>query len=270
MIHSSMINGKYKRLVVYGCSFTAGDELADSLVLGIPEDEVDLLKRSGMPREELYGKLHHECIRAGKTLTWARWVADQYNVPYSNRAKGGGSLQQMVYRMERDYHNGITHEDDLVIVGLTSMYRWFQFSNKGHEMSWVFSSEMCGMPQLNESLVEHYVTSQNIIWNYHVYLNYMQMLADKRKNIFAINAIAPFSSEIAFTTSLQNTTLSADFTKTLDGFQYPFILNPTYGMGQIYAHLPKEEATHGYGHPKVKYHKEFAKLVVEWITRLND
>ena len=265
-----MINGKYKRLVVYGCSFTAGDELADSIVLGMTEDEVDLLKRSGMPREELYGKLHHECIRVGKTLTWARWVADHYNVPYSNRAQGGGSLQQMVYRMERDYYNGVTHEDDLVIVGLTSMFRWFQFSNKGQEMSWVFSSEMCGMPQLNESLVEYYVTPQNIIWNYHLYLNYMQMLADKRKNIFAVNAIAPFSSEIAFTSSLQDAKLSKDFTKTLDGFEYPFLLNPKYGMGQIYAHLPKEEATHGYGHPKVKYHKEFAKLVAEWIDRLND
>ena len=110
-----MINGKYKRLVVYGCSFTAGDELADALVLGMTEDEVDLLKRSGMSRQELYGKLHNECIRAGKTLTWARWLADHYNVPYSNRARGGGSLQQMVYRIERDYHNGITHEDDLVI-----------------------------------------------------------------------------------------------------------------------------------------------------------
>jgi len=265
-----MINGKYKRLVVYGCSFTAGDELGDSLVLGIPEDEVDLLKRNGISRQELYGKLHDECIREGKTLTWARWLSEHYNVPYSNRAKGGGSLQQMVYRMERDYYNGVTHEDDLVIVGLTSMFRWFQFSRSGYEMSWVFNTDLSGIPELNQSLVEHYVTPQNIIWNYHLCLNYMQMLADKRKNIFAVNAISPFSSEIAFTTSMQNAVFPPDFTKMLNGFEYPFLLNSKYGMGQIYAHLPKEEATHGYGHPKVKYHKEFAKLVAEWIDRLDD
>lgn len=265
-----MINGKYKRLVVYGCSFTAGDELADALVLGMTEDEVDLLKRSGISRQELYGNLHNECIRVGKTLTWARWLADHYNVPYSNRARGGGSLQQMVYRIERDYHNGLTHEDDLVIVGLTSMFRWFQFSRKGDELSWVFNTEMSGLQELNEKLLEYYVTPQNIIWTYHLYLNYMQMLADKRKNIFAINAISPFSAESSFTAKNEGVELSPEFNKTIDGFQYPFILNPNYGMGQIYAHLPKEEATHGYGHPKVKYHKEFAKLVANWIDRLDD
>jgi hypothetical protein len=265
-----MIKGKYKRLVVYGCSFTAGDELGDSLVLGMPEEEVDLLKRNGISRQELYGKLHSECIRAGKTLTWARWLADHYNVPYSNRAQGGGSLQQMVYRMERDYHNGMTHEDDLVIVGLTSMFRWFQFSRGGRELSWVFNTELSGISELNQSLVEYYVTPQNIIWNYHLYLNYMQMLADKRKNIFAVNAISPFSKEKAFTASMQDAELSPDFIKTVDGFEYPFVMNPKYGMGQMYSHLPVAEATHGYGHPKVKYHKEFAKLVAEWVERLDD
>lgn len=265
-----MINNKYKRLVVYGCSFTAGDELGDASVLGIPEDELDLLKRNGISRKELYGKLYPKIFEVGKTLTWARWVSDHYNVPYSNRAVNGGSLQQMAYRIERDYYNGVTNEDDLVMVGLTSMFRWFQFSEHGNEMSWVFNTEFAGIPKFNESLVEHYVTQQNILWNFHFNLNYMQMLAEKRKNIFAINVITPLFNGVEYKSLEENTLLPPEFNKTIDGFQYPFLLNPKYGMDQMFKHLPSNEASHGFGHPKVKYHKEFAKLIVEMIDRLDD
>ena len=268
-----MINGKYKRIVAYGCSFTAGDELADSLVLGLPEEEIDLLKRSGISRNDLYGNLYSECIRIGKNLSWVRWLADRYNVPYSNRAHPGGSIQQMVYRIERDYYNGLTNDDDLVIVGLTSLYRWFQFDDTGQERAWVLTSEYPDIAEFNQKLVEYYANPQNVLWYYQLHLNYMQMLADKRKNIFAVHAISPFSVEVISrihpTQQWNNAdpkAFKSDFLKTIDSFKYPFILNHDYGMGKLYAHLPKEEATHGYGHPKLKYQKEFANIIADWIA----
>jgi hypothetical protein len=263
-----MINSKYKRLVVYGCSFTAGEETGDEKVLGMPHEEIDELKRNGMTRAELYGKgkLNDECTRVSKTLAWPRWLADIFNVPYSNRAYGGGSLQQMVYRIERDYHNGLTNDDDLVLVGLTSMYRWFHMNHAGNEHSWVFNTTTKHKNPLYDELVEYYVNPYNICWEYHKCLTYMQMLSEKRKNIWAINAISPYSVE--YTHDLSK--LNKDFTKTINNMSinYPFILQPEYGMTDIYKHLPTEEVTHGWGHPKVKYHQEYAKILAEVIRDL--
>ena len=269
-----MIKGKYKRLVAYGCSFTAGDELADSQVLGIPEEEVDALKRAGISREELYGKLRSrtdEVLEINKTLAWPRWFADYYGVPYSNRARPGGSIQQMLYRLERDLANNLIDPDDLVIIGLTSMYRWFQFDEKGNELSWVFTKAFGAKGRFlkfNESLVENYVHEYNIIWQYYLCLNYLQMLADRHPNIKLVHAISPFSYEKDFVAG--NNKLRKEFMKTIESMKFPALLNEKYGMAQLYDHLDTEKSTHGYGHPKIQFQKQFAWLVVNWIEMLDD
>jgi hypothetical protein len=227
-----MIDGKYKRLIAYGCSFTAGDELADAIVLGMDEEEVDTLKRAGATRKDLYGDLRNKIEEHGKTLTWVRFVADHFGVPYSNRAVGGGSIQQMVYRIERDYANGLIDEDDLVIVGVTSMFRWFQFDYTGHQMSWVFSFKSSGIPGLNRQLEQHYINDYNILWTYFVNLNYLQKLATERKNIKIVHALKPFSRELGY---MEPADLKEDFKKLIGSFQFPDILLP-YGTVS-YTHL---------------------------------
>lgn len=257
-----MIKGKYNRIVAYGCSFTAGDELADAQVLGIPENEIDELKRSGLTRKELYGRQRTDINDVSKTLSWVRWLADRYNVAYSNRAVGGGSIQQMVFRLERDLRLGHINDDDLVLVGLTSMYRWFQFDREGHELSWVFAYTK-DAHDLNDKLVEYYVNEYNIIWQYYMHMNYLEMLAEKYDNIKILHAISPFSEEKEF--NIRNKKMKHDFKTFIDSFKFKSLLNEKYGMGQLYTHLPKKEATHGWGHPKVKYQKEFANLLYSWI-----
>jgi hypothetical protein len=261
-----MINGKYKRIIAYGCSFTAGDELADATVLGMPEEEVDEMKRSGATRQQLYGGLRKQIESHGKTLSWVRWVADHFGVPYSNRAIGGGSIQQMVYRIERDYHNGLIDDDDLVIVGVTSMFRWFQFDYTGHEMSWVFSFYESGIPKLTRELAENYINDYNILWVYHLHMNYLQKLADERKNIKLVHAIKAFSREKGY---MESADLIPDFEKTLSSFEYPAVLIP-YGISDLTAHLQHEQVTHGWGHPKIEFHKQYAKLIIDKLESLDD
>lgn len=263
-----MIKGKYKRIVAYGCSFTAGDELPDAQILGISEDEIDTLKRSGISRRDLYGKYDPEIIKLGKTLSWVRWLSDRYGVDYSNRAQGGGSLPQMVFRIERDLRIGNIREDDLVLVGLTSMYRWFQFDNKGNEHSWVLSYSLDKTAKFNDALVNYYVNDYNIVWLYYYNLNYLQMLSERHPNIKMIHAISPFSSEKEFL--IDNTQLKDDFKRTIDSFEIKNIINKKSGMADLYSHLSKEEATHGWGHPKIIYQKEFANLLYNLIEYQDD
>ena len=263
-----MIKGKYKRIVAYGCSFTAGDELPDAEVLGMREEDVDSLKRSGITRAELYGRKHADAVRAGKNLTWVRWLADKYQVPYSNRSVGGGSIEQMIFRIERDYRIGKVSDDDLVLVGLTSMYRWFQFDNNGAEHSWVFSYSLDKTSEMNDALVKYYVNDYNIIWRYYSLLNYLQMLSEKHSNIKMVHAISPFSCEKEFI--VDNNKLDVNFKKMIDSFEITNIINKNWGMGDLYSHIPKEESTHGWGHPKIKYQKEFANLLYHLIEAEDD
>lgn len=260
-----MIKGKYKRIVAYGCSFTAGDELGDSQGLGIPEEKLDALKRSGTPRSQLHGNfaIRETCIKLGKELTWVRWLSDKYSIPYSNRAHAGGSLPQMVFRIERDYRTGLIKDDDLVLVGVTSMYRWFQFSEDGKEMTWVLGNAYKQIEEFNNSLIKHYINDYNILWNYHLNLNYLEFLAKEKQNIKLFHALAPFSQEKTF--NIKEETLRTDFRNMINSFKFTSFLDPEKGLAQLYSHIPEEEATHGYGHPKVKYQKEFANLLYAWI-----
>lgn len=260
-----MIKGKYKKIVAYGCSFTAGDELGDAEGLGMTEDEVDTLKRSGITRRQLYGSSSIElrCGELGRHQSWVRWLSEKYSVPYSNRAVAGGSLQQMVFRIERDYRTGLIKDDDLVLVGVTSMFRWFQFNHSGKELTWVFGYPIGNIDQYNNVLIENYVNDYNILWTYYMHLNYLEMLSKQRNNIKLFHALAPFSRERSFTIKDEN--LEPSFRETIDSFKFTSFLNFDHGLAEVYSHLPPEEVTHGYGHPKVDIHKEFANLLYAWI-----
>lgn len=260
-----MIKGKYKRILAYGCSFTAGDELGDGLALGMSDEEVDSLKRSGITRRELYGndKIEAKAAKIGKDLSWVRWLSEKYSVPYSNRAVAGGSIQQMVFRIERDFRTGLIDDDDLVLVGITSMYRWFQFHEIGKEMTWVFGHPIKTTSKFNSILIENYVNDYNILWFYHMHLNYLEMLSKEKTNIKLFHALAPFSTEKHFNMEVEK--LESSFRKTIDSFKFTCFLNFDKGLAELYSHIPPEEATHGWGHPKLKYQKEFANLLHAWI-----
>lgn len=260
-----MIKGKYKRIVAYGCSFTAGDELGDATGLGMPEDEVDALKRSGLSRGQLYGSgtVEHRCAEIGRKLSWPRWLSEKYSVPYSNRAMAGGSVQQMVFRIERDYRTGLINDDDLVLVGITSMFRWFQFNHSGKELTWVFGHPISNINNYNNVLIQNYVNDYNILWTYYLHLNYLEMLSKEKPNIKLFHALTPFSRERSFLIEDEN--LESSFRETIDSFKFTCFLNFDHGLAEVYSHLPPEQVTHGYGHPKVKIQQEFANLLYAWI-----
>jgi hypothetical protein len=137
------INGKtikVNRVVFYGCSFTAGDELADyDLLSHLSCDKIDKEKRllgTNKFVEKYYvGKVDDKqhLIKKKRELesVWACKLAKKLDLSYINKATSGNSNQGIIFDIEKDLANNLIYDTDLVIVALTSEQRWLYFDKDG-------------------------------------------------------------------------------------------------------------------------------------------
>ena len=117
---------KFKRLVTYGCSYTAGEELPDETC--IPgADEIKKMQGREVWWKTLFEKYPEmdkfEYIKLCKSHAWPRHLADKIGIPCDNRAFPGISIYNMIYDIDRDLANGDILDTDLVILGTTSPNR---------------------------------------------------------------------------------------------------------------------------------------------------
>lgn len=135
------------RIVAYGCSFTAGDELMDHVTMGVGFEECNEIKRKYLGKNT-YGAVKKNVPMAmgdfykdyGDRLddrlcgnsSWAAQVADMLGVPVVNRAIKGSGLDEHYFGIYRDWHKGLIQDGDLVLVGLTSMDRMPDFRLNRH------------------------------------------------------------------------------------------------------------------------------------------
>lgn len=82
----------FNRIIFYGCSFTAGAELADQELLpNNTKEEIDNLKRAEL--HNFYKRFDNKLReKLEKEKSWARWFADEICLQYENRAKSGSSM----------------------------------------------------------------------------------------------------------------------------------------------------------------------------------
>lgn len=110
---------KYDRLIFFGDSFTAGDELADYIFIGKSVEETNKIKES-CPIAVFYGanKLNkEEVLQKNKELVWGKKLADKLGVKYLNCAMGGTGVFEHYWNILK-IRNEFT-EKDIVIVGVT-------------------------------------------------------------------------------------------------------------------------------------------------------
>ena len=146
------------RLVGYGCSFTAGAELADHDMLGCDIETIDNLKRQGLVWDEIWKKLGHDVdpfadfhdlfrtvkleeipnLKEGEDIcrsrSWVRYLAElRGHDRYKNHAQGGTSLTTAIYFLETDIINGwVNPDEDEIIVQVPHIYRWMTFDIDGN------------------------------------------------------------------------------------------------------------------------------------------
>lgn len=130
------MNKNINRIIAYGCSYTAGDEIMDHVVMGVSFEEcnqwkLDYLKNRS--RSTHYtGKFKQDFNIAWndplhKKSSWAGQLANLMNLSFENRATNGSGLDEQYFRMYNDYTQGLILDTDLVVVGLTSMNRIIDF-----------------------------------------------------------------------------------------------------------------------------------------------
>jgi len=124
---SNIINRKsFKRVIAYGCSFTAGDEIVDHLLLNISFEKCNELK-SKFPTQEMFYK-HYNLVnfkgnKFMENYSWSGQLAQMLNLPYQSRAVPGCSMGHIYFKIYNDYLKKEISSDDLILVGITSPNR---------------------------------------------------------------------------------------------------------------------------------------------------
>ena len=159
------------RVVAYGCSFTAGTELGDHILLGKTIQEVDALKREwGFKRWQQFERLRN--LQAeGRKRSWVAHFAREMQCTYLNLGQSGASLDQCLLRMKNQLHN----EHDLVIVGLTYIQRALRFSGSREQIAkhqdletacWNWFRALEQMLEMNAWFVEIADTKASLAFRY--------------------------------------------------------------------------------------------------------
>ena len=121
----------FNRIVSYGCSYTAGVELSDADFI----PNADELKRQMgvIPFNKKYSNilLTKDAINENNKRSWAGQLSKRFKVAHHNRAQGGSSLEDSIYRMRSDLVEKKLLKTDLVVLGITTPQRWHSIGKDG-------------------------------------------------------------------------------------------------------------------------------------------
>lgn len=280
------ISSKYKRIIAYGCSFTAGDELADHIVIDtLSIDELDKIKRrygnknilkfrekyytsEFISNEEWFyehGEFKHgQKIDLELSMAWPRWFAEINDIDFVNRAWSGSSLEYCIYRYEEDLLLGkINHQEDLIVFSITSPARWHYFDNDGNPQRCLYGYSSAGWPseKFYNIFVEQTFNYHQMYWDYFFHLKYIQLLNKVHGNIFGAFAFGYNMSKSHILPDHKS--FISGMVEQIDTFDY--IIKD---LPDLYANPEKHpEHAHGFWHPKIEYHKYYAKRLSEEIEK---
>lgn len=312
---------KYRRLVAYGCSFTSAEETSEFEILGkyTKYDNVrdfDRMKASLPKQDNLEYK---EAVTESFQVTldqvnWAtvrdtlessnfknsyvRFLADAAGIPWVNRAQGGGTYEQMIYRILHDFFKGELCKDDLVTVGTTTPQRFFYLYKKEGKLSEMpivlgVDSEQ-DQAHLGTRVTQGLFSNENLLYRiYQEYTSYQYIgnLLKKHGIHFKILPILTTPDSEIYQRS--NTDIASDSPQTdrsfFDGMlQLGFEKNeyyldvtsftifmkendptPTNEREMVISYLGEKKVIrnltnwkHGWGHPTTAAHKVYAEEVL--------
>lgn len=120
---------KFDRVLAYGCSWTAGDEILDHEIIGMSFSECNRLKslHSTNDFNEKYNI--NKLSDINRNASWAARLAKLMGKPFENRAVGGSCMDHIYYNIYIDMLKNNIGPRDLVLVGLTSPNRFLQFAH---------------------------------------------------------------------------------------------------------------------------------------------
>jgi hypothetical protein len=125
-----------------------------------------------------------------------------------------------------------------------------------------YTSPFWPSKQIHEFMVETWGTDNNIIWDHVKHLKYLELLSDSLGGrIKMVTTVFSWDHlvQIGYPSHM----------KWISNMQLKHLMDKDASFSLAYGDTPYEEATHGWGHPKLKYHIAFADLVYKMLEDRN-
>lgn len=270
---------KFNRVAAYGCSHTAGSELADHLFWETPatREEVDKIKRkyvSNGPSDFYtdYKFLGDEKILAIQNqLSWAGQVAKRLGVPVLNRGIAGSSMQAMIYAIERDLAAGVITDHDLILVGATSMERWMHFEQE-ERSGWPWpATPIIGFPKhwpsehFHNEFVEQIANEYFLFFNYFTSLKYLDLLSEHLGGRLLVQYVHCTMDD--YSSFVSDKTLNPRFMNMVTNTRK---FNSIIDHDMCFSNLldwRNPSQVHGFYHAHAEYHEQLADIVVNKLLK---
>lgn len=168
------------RVIAYGCSFTAGDEIVDHLLLNVSFDEVNKIKKNYSNQVEFYEKLSIEFPNdTMRRNSWAGQLAKLLNKPFVSKAYPGYSIAQSYFQIHSDWKNNFITDRDLILLGLTGPSRimWYNKELKVLDSAPLLNYiENCNYDTTEQKPLLELFDDNLTAFNYFSFLNNVQQL----------------------------------------------------------------------------------------------
>jgi hypothetical protein len=251
----------FNRIVAYGCSLTAGMELADEII--VPEftkTEIDEYKnKNGIKgwMDLLQTKMPlSEVLRIENNLAWPKILADHFGVDYANRAVYGSNSDSSIYFIEQDLKTFLT-PFDLILVGHSETTRYFWLDETGTPNHGCIG----GVDDRWPSLVFHdeyksLIKSPHLIYQWIKDIKYLDMLSQKLDGrILQQYCSQTYKEEVV----IKNIDKPSDISNLYS------IIDEDYSFNSI-VEWSNPDHIHKFTHPKQKFHKMFAEHIINKLS----
>jgi hypothetical protein len=264
---------------------TAGSELTDHEFFNMSERDLFAhVKNANItgPRD-LYESLNvssntiSDILRLNATKSWPNYVAKRFDKPLHNRARAGSSLADATYRILSDLHNSKIQNDDFILAGVTSPFRWFQFLETGDVGGGIFGSKFTESTwesnfssEFKTQIEHHWVNAYNILYNYYKELMILSTLSDRLDGriklcyVFGKDTFLPytFSEELKTKNFSEFVDLCASMLPSNNEIN-------TTGLTVISGNpITNVKNHHVFGHPRIESHQKYANLVIEKLEQM--
>lgn len=258
-----------EKVIGYGCSFTAGDELCDHII----HPDADQIKatRGIMYWKDRYGTLENrqkfKTISKEHELSWVGQLASNLNVPFENNAIGGYSLDSAIFRLEQDFYNHKITSNTLAVLGITNPWRVMYFNRGKQEIKNVLLSHITN--SLDKGTILNIYSNDLLMLNY---VNSIQRLIafakDYNINLYAVPMVNTIEKQVeVFLKEDDHVYLEAlPLIKTKADLisKSPFVEN----RSTLYSYCENSsEDQHGGNHPKKHVHKKLADYLTNKLTK---
>ena len=169
------------RIVSFGCSHTAGAELLDHEV----SSDAERIKRNKglhywLQHHRWPHALNDELTQREGQLAWPAQVAASLGWSVQNRAVGGSSLSECVYRLEQTMYRGEITAEDMILVGIPVYSRVFTWENPNRPCSWqTHNPHTWPQRDWNPSTVLTMHTDSQLLWQHLTALLRLTQISDR-------------------------------------------------------------------------------------------